>query len=163
MKFAVIAATDKYWGIGKDGVIPWRFREDFLWFKETTKGATCFMGRVTYDELAVIMKGKKELLPGRTCIVVTQRPLDDERVIVCNDLNNYLHYAGENNFFIGGVGIFDFGLRIADTAYITRIPGDYECNVKFPVDTLFENLGINRQISLSDTLLVDVFHREDKA
>ncbi len=159
MQIAVIAAADSKWGIGKDGLIPWRFPEDFKWFKETTKGATCFMGRATYDELAVIMAGKKELLPGRKCVVFTSRPLDDVRV-TCTSADNYQDHLTEKNFFIGGTSIFRLGLQTADTVYITQIPGDYDCNVAFPFDELLERYTLNSEIPLTekvDSLKVAVY------
>lgn len=159
MEFSVIAATDEQWGIGKNGIIPWRYSEDFKWFKEKTLGSTCYMGRNTYLELADIMKGKKELLPGRKCIVISSHEIDDHRITVCNNINNYIDYASDDNFFIGGSSIFRFGLQVADYAYITNIPGDHECDVRFPGEVIERNFNLNRQITLSDVLTVSVYER----
>lgn len=136
MEFAVIAAVDDRWGIGKNGKMPWHVPEDFKFFKTTTMGATCFMGRHTYAELAVLMQGKKELLPGRKCVVVASTPIEDNRVVTCTDLNTYKDFANEKNFFIGGNQLFSFGLSVADTAYITRVAGFYNCDVFFPFEQL---------------------------
>lgn len=158
--FSIIAAVDEQWGIGKDGVIPWRYSEDFKWFKRQTSGNPCFMGYNTYKELAEIMEGKKELLPGRKCVVFSSKSIEDPRITVCNDISTYDTYTGEQeNFFIGGTSIFQFGLTVADWAYITKIPGDHDCNVKFPVSTLLQNFRLNREITLSDELKVEVYER----
>lgn len=115
ISFSIIAAVDEEWGIGKDGVIPWRYSEDFKWFKKMTMGNTCFMGYNTYSELATIMEGKKELLPGRKCVVFTSRSIDDPRVSICRDSNRYQEYTDtEENFFIGGTSVFDLGLDITN-------------------------------------------------
>lgn len=161
--FSVIAAADEGWGIGKDGIIPWRFPEDFKWFKHMTSGNPCFMGYNTYKELADIMKGKKELLPGRKCIVVSSKDIDDSRITVCRDLTAFADYTdAKENFFIGGTSIFDFGLDHADWVYLTQIPGDHDCNVKFPKDKLLQNFTLNRVIDLSDVLKVNVYERNQK-
>lgn len=158
--FSVIAAADEKWGIGKDGIIPWRFPEDFKWFKSMTARATCYMGRNTYTELADLMHGKPELLPGRVCIVFTSKPIDDPRVVVCNDINNYEYYSTtDENFFIGGTSIFEFGLKVSDYAYITAIPGDHGCNVTFPHHALTDSYVLNREIPLSEKLKVNVYER----
>lgn len=157
--FSIIAATDEKWGIGKDGLIPWRFPEDFKWFKKMTSDSTCFMGRNTYLELAEIMKGKKELLPGRKSVVITSTPIEDSRIVICGNINDYEQYGTVENFFIGGTSIFEFGLRVAEYVYLTAIPGDYDCNVKFPHETLNYSFVLNREIELSDELKVNVYER----
>ena len=156
--FNVIAAVDEQWGIGKGGLIPWHHPEDFKWFKKVTIGATLFMGRKTYEELAVIMKGKKELMPGRKSIVFSSTPIDDHRVQVCSDLTKYMDYADEDNFFIGGRSIFEFGLTVAGGAYITRIPGDHGCDVKFP-ETGLNDFSILMTRHLTPDLIVNVYQR----
>ncbi len=158
--FSVIAATDEKWGIGKDGLIPWRFPEDFKWFKSMTSGSTCFMGRNTYLELAQIMKGKKELLPGRKCVVISSSEIDDSRITVCKDIEKFADYTDSSeNFFIGGTSIFTFGLQHSDFVYLTAIPGDHDCNVFFPHQTLADSFSLNREIPLSDELKVNVYGR----
>jgi dihydrofolate reductase len=157
--FSVIAATDSQWGIGKGGRIPWHHPEDFKWFKTMTMGTTCYMGRVTYLELAQMREGQKELLPGRKCIVISSGQIDDKRVTVCNNINNYLDYATDSNFFIGGTSIFKFGLQVSDHAYITNIPGDHGCDVRFPVTALEKSFSINKEVDLG-TLKVSVYTRD---
>lgn len=159
MEFAVIAATDKNFGIGKAGLIPWRFPEDFKWFKKTTAGSTCFMGKHTYLELAQIMQGKPELLPGRRSVVITSSYIADPRVISLSNINEYRRQATEKNFFIGGNGIFKFGLGVADTVYLTEIPGDFDCDVRFPSEDLSAHFVLNRYIPLSSELQVGVYTR----
>lgn len=159
--FSVIAAVDENWGIGKVGQIPWHHPEDFKWFKHMTSGLPCIMGYYTYLELAKLRYKKKELLPGRKSIVVSQRGLVDLRVTVCNDLNNFENLTtAKENFFIGGASIFEFGLKHSDWAYITRIPSDHQCDVFFPKDSLLDNFKINRTIDLTDTLTVEIYERK---
>jgi dihydrofolate reductase len=146
--FYLIAATDEASGLGKDGLIPWRFPEDFKWFKGRTKGATCYMGRITYEELAKLAGKKKEILPGRKCVVFSEKPINDPRVTWCNDITKYRDYATNSNFFIGGRGIFTFALSVVNVAYITQIPGDYDCDVKFPMELLEEKFEMVGSLAL---------------
>lgn len=156
MNFSVIAAVDEKWGIGKGGRMPWHEPEDFKFFKRTTKGSTCFMGRRTYEELALLMKGKPELLPTRQCVVVSSKPVHDDRVETCTNIIDYKDFAGENNFFIGGSSLFGFGLTVADTVYLTRIPGTFDCDTFFPSEHL-GGFEINKFINLTPNLQVGIY------
>jgi dihydrofolate reductase len=159
MNFSVISAADARGGIGKNGLIPWRFHEDFKWFKSMTMGTTCFMGRITYEELAKLAGEKKELLPGRKCVVISQNVIDDPRVVTCTNIDNYRDFATKENFFIGGTSIFKFGLSVSDYVYLTAIPGDYGCNVFFPHRELAGNFVLNREVELTPELKVEVYER----
>lgn len=158
MEFAVISAVDEEWGIGKEGRLPWHEPADFEYFRNTTMGSTCFMGRHTYAEIALLRQGKKHLLPGRKCVVVTSGTIDDPRVTVCNDLTQYKDYAGESNFFIGGNSLFAFGLTVATTVHITKIPGVHKCDIFFPYE-LLRGLEINNTIALTDTVSVTEYKK----
>ena len=70
-----ILAHDAYWGIGKDGDLPWpKNPDDLKWFKECTEGGVVVMGKTTWDSLP------NKPLPKRTLSPV---PLDIE---------DYLHF-----------------------------------------------------------------------
>lgn len=158
--FSVIAAVDEDWGIGRDGIIPWRYKEDFKWFKHMTSGNPCYMGYKTYKELSDLAKGKPELLPGRKCIVTARGTLEDSRVTQWHDMDAFKDYTDKKeNFFIGGSSIFEFGLQQSDWAYITRIPGKHGCTAFFPKDILLQNFVLNREIQLSEELKVEVYER----
>ena len=51
----IIVAVDEHGGFGKDGKIPWYFKEDLKRFKEITSGHICIMGRRTYDDMLQMM------------------------------------------------------------------------------------------------------------
>ena len=55
-----IVCVDQNWGIGKDGKLLFRIKEDMQHFKRLTMGHTVIMGRKTLESLP----GKKGL-PGR--------------------------------------------------------------------------------------------------
>ena len=127
---ALIVAVDQDCGIGKDGNIPWHFTEDMKHFAKVTKNSTCIMGRNTYEDLAEIFRGSDGLLPNRECIVVTSKPETIEKATGVKSINDAVEVATrENIFFIGGRSIYAECLPLIDEAYITFIPGTFECDV----------------------------------
>ena len=47
----LIVAVDKNFGIGIEGVLPWRIKQELLIFKKKTMGKAIVFGRKTYDRL----------------------------------------------------------------------------------------------------------------
>jgi dihydrofolate reductase len=163
LNVAIVTACDDEWGIGKDGKIPWYYTEDFKFFKKITEGGVCFMGRTTYEELAGMRHGKEELLPGRKCVIFTRGELNDPRVDVCNNIHEWIEHTGIDNFFIGGSSVYEFALSVANVVYMTNIPGDHKCDVKFPSGKLKNNFEIVGDILLpGGDLIVDKYVRVRK-
>ncbi|MBW7685823.1 dihydrofolate reductase [Enterobacter hormaechei] len=142
----LIVAVDEEYGFGKDGKIPWHYPEDFKFFKNTTKGHVCIMGRKTFDDLLTYANGKK-VLPDRQCIVVTSTPISYEydNVHIATSINDALDISNNiqgDVFFIGGESIFSSGLQLADCVYMTQIPGTYGCDRHFPYKKLLNNFQL---------------------
>ena len=66
MKLIIIAAHDPNLVIGKDGSLPWRYKEDLKFFKNTTMGYPLLMGRIVFEEL------NEKPLPGREAFVLSR-------------------------------------------------------------------------------------------
>jgi dihydrofolate reductase len=66
--FKAIAAMSLNRVIGAGNQIPWRYPEDFKWFREKTIGNIVVMGRKTFESL-----GKP--LPNRKNLILTRHPL----------------------------------------------------------------------------------------
>lgn len=131
MTASIIVAIDDDNGIGKDGGIPWFFSEDMKFFARTTKGGTCIMGRKTYESMVGRVGNEEALLKGRQCIVVTRNtklvPVGAE---VAYSLLEAIQRASRDDiFFMGGASIYSDALAFVDRVYITRVPGDFECDV----------------------------------
>jgi len=161
MSFNLICAIDDEFGIGKGGVLPWKYSEDLKFFKKTTMGSTCFMGKKTYLELEHYAKGKPELLIGRKAVVITHGELKDDRVTVLNDITKYKEVAGKTNFFIGGNSIFDFALDFVDTVYLTKVPGTHSCDTFFPIRKLGSAFDKYEEMPLGQSGLVVYVYRRD--
>lgn len=125
----MIWAWDDDKGIGKGGKLPWHLKEDLLFFKEQTLGKTVLMGRTTYDSLP------PNLLPGREMIVLTTKPLTDERVTVINSLADL---PDKDLVVIGGKTLYEQLINKADQLIVTEIEGSYA------TDTRLDGIGLDQ-------------------
>jgi dihydrofolate reductase len=130
----VVAATDGE-VIGANGALPWHLPEDLRHFKRLTMGHVVVMGRVTYQS---ILDRLGHPLPGRTSVVVTSRPLpqDREDVLVAASPQVALEIAAEAGgsevFVIGGESIYRQLLPAVDRVYLTRIHRDFPGDRRMP-------------------------------
>lgn len=140
MKYKLIAAVSKDGGIGKQGNLPWRVKEDLTFFSRITKGDgnnAVIMGRKTWNSLG----GKH--LPGRDNYILSST-LDYEKEASGNviqsfgsittmeahiDVRNY-----DDVWVIGGSEIYKQYLDSdkVDTCYLTQIDQLFECDTFFP-------------------------------
>lgn len=126
----LIVALDQNNLIGKDNDLPWHYKEDLKYFKETTMNQTVLMGKKTFYSI-VSRTGK--LLPNRKMIVATlDKSFSYEGVEVVNDLIDFLKNIKEDIFVIGGSQIYKLSLPYVDRLYITHVNKTYEGNVYFP-------------------------------
>jgi len=123
----MIAAVDPNGVIGVDNRIPWHYSADLKRFKRLTVGHTVVMGRNTYASI-----GKP--LPRRANIVVTRRDFPD--VLCVRSLEEALASADADRevWLIGGRGIYEAGLEVADLIDLTLVPDvvTAEDAVRFP-------------------------------
>lgn len=136
---SIIAAVAKNRVIGNSGALPWYIPEDLKRFKALTTGNIVIMGRKTFESiLARIAKP----LPNRLNIVITSDreyvvPEGVEKFITpteaLHNINTNLDPQNQSEiFFIGGSRIYDEGVKIADTMYLTELKKDYEGDTFFP-------------------------------
>lgn len=139
-----ILACDETGGVGKGGTLPWPNNpKDLQWFKNNTAGHTVVMGSKTWEDPHM-----PRPLPNRFNILVTSRPShynQAHKYINKDAVENIKKYADENSgiitWIIGGPNLVEQCLGIIDEFYISRIPGDWNCDTHLPVgkiNTLFE-------------------------
>ena len=151
MNIAMIAAVGKNRELGKNNDLIWHFKEDMLFFRETTKGATVIMGRKTFESLP-------KALPGRRNIVITKNSAyNAENAEVTDSVEHALELAKHDNsvFIIGGASIYKAFLPFAQNIYLTEI--DAVCNdadTFFPAfdKSLYQREVLN-SIQIGDTVL----------
>jgi dihydrofolate reductase len=129
-KIIIVAMTrDRVIGCG--GKIPWQIPEELARFREWTIGHTVVMGRQTFASIG-------RPLAGRRNIVVSSSMAPLPGVEVCGSLGEAVRLAEqaacEKIFFIGGAGIYEEALPLADTLIVSWIEGEYAGDTCFPPD-----------------------------
>lgn len=158
MRLNIISAITKNYGIGINGFLPWKIKEEMEIFKILTIGKLNQNG-----------KGNNAVLMGKNTwfsIPPKYRPLENRANIVIssqfqqstmmyknpdeflfygfNDIDkalNVMHKLGINDLYvIGGSKIYEYFLRnyFIDKIIISVIEKDYDCDIFFPKD-VFEN------------------------
>jgi dihydrofolate reductase len=115
--------------IGRDGGMPWHFREDLQHFKRVTNGHAVIMGRKTHASIG-------RPLPGRRNLVVTrQRDYEAPGCDVFHDLDAAVEAARAQDdcpFVIGGATLYAATLPQATHLYVTEIDLAVDGDTWFP-------------------------------
>lgn len=132
-----ILAHDAYWGIGRDGDLPWtKNSEDLEWFKESTQGGVVVMGRKTWESLP------RKPLPGRINYVITSDSTIEEGYhgrFTSKDVPRAITATIRDRFeptqdiwIIGGAQLVETCLPIIDELWLNDVGGDYDCDTFLP-------------------------------
>ena len=144
MAIKAILACDEKGGVSKNGTLPWpNNKKDLQWFKDATSGHVVVMGSTTWDDPHM-----PRPLPNRTNVLVTTRKEDypGADAYISGDLNAELKELeatcpGLIIWNIGGPNIIEQSLAAIDEFYISRIPGEYDCDTFLPlkkIESLFK-------------------------
>ena len=128
MKLSLICAMAENRVIGRNNSLPWHLSEDLKYFKRVTMGNCIIMGRKTWESIG-------RPLPGRTNIVITSNPnYEAEGARVVALLPEAIKLAesvsiidgSEEAFVIGGAGIYQAALPLANRFHLTRVHAQVE-------------------------------------
>jgi len=128
MKLSLICAMAENRVVGRNNSLPWHLSEDLKYFKRTTMGSCIIMGRKTWESIG-------RPLPGRTNIVITSNPdYEAEGARVVGSLPAAIKLAesislidgSEEAFVIGGAGIYQAALPLANRFHLTRVHAQVE-------------------------------------
>jgi dihydrofolate reductase len=134
MKIVLVAAVAENGVIGRGGTLPWHIRSDLQHFKRLTIGRPVVMGRKTYDSIGKPLKD-------RTNIVITRDPgYAAEGIVVAHSLEKAMQMArddakergADSIAVIGGSGVFDETMPMADRLEITEVHASPEGDTFFP-------------------------------
>ena len=119
--------------IGKNNDLPWHYKEDLKYFKETTLGKDVLMGYNTY--LSIYNRLGHALPKRNNFVLFNDFEIKDQTITQVDDLTSFINEYKDNDkelFIIGGASVYKQTLPIANRLYITMINKDYEGNVYFP-------------------------------
>ena len=128
MSVKIIAAIGRNNELGANNSLLWELPGDMKFFRETTKGATVIMGRLTYESIG-------RPLPKRRNIVISKsNGFAPEGVEVCPSLESALEAAkGDEVYIIGGASVYRQALPLADELILTEVEADFPwADVFFP-------------------------------
>lgn len=129
MSIKLIAAIGKNNELGADNQLMWHLPADMKFFRETTRGATVIMGRLTYESIG-------RPLPNRRNIVITSNPdYRPDGVEIFPSLETAVSAASsdETVFIIGGAHVYADSLKYADELILTELDAEFpEADVFFP-------------------------------
>ncbi|OZG72032.1 dihydrofolate reductase [Hahella sp. CCB-MM4] len=126
-KLSLIVARAENGVIGMNNQLPWRLSNDLQYFKRVTMGKPIIMGRKTYESIG-------RPLPGRTNIVVTRNPeWRADNVVVVHSLSQALEavHDADEVMLIGGAELYQQGLGLASTVYLTEVKASPEGDAYF--------------------------------
>ena len=110
----ILVATSPEGVIGKNNTIPWHYPEDLKRFKRLTLGKTVIMGRNTWESLPI------KPLPERRNIVITRSVI--ENIECFKTIGEALTKCKGDVWFIGGAGIYEEAMILADCIDMTLVP-----------------------------------------
>jgi dihydrofolate reductase len=148
-----IFACDDDWGIGKDGGLPWSNPLDLKWFKETTLGNVCVMGRKTWESLpgplglrdmVIISSSLDEVSRG---FLYKGAPAD-----VWSDIKE--RFDGRKIWVVGGAQTLTAVLDDVEEILISRISGSHDC------DTFLDHAAITANYTQGSIDAVDGLNLE---
>lgn len=151
LECAFVVAFDTKGGIGRDGILPWKMKDDMRRFKEITTHAPAgmmnavIMGRKTWESLPQ----QNRPLQNRFNVVLTSRAskkhnVTEDNTAFCPSYDAIVHLLQSmpkihKIFVIGGATVFEKVITQSTPlrctkAYVTQLHGDYDCDVFFPID-----------------------------
>ncbi|AEJ24119.1 dihydrofolate reductase [Weissella koreensis] len=124
----LIWAQTKDGTIAKDGSIPWHVQGDMKFFAQKTKNQVVLMGRNT------MMSLHGQPLPNRINLVLTHQkdlevPVGFKKVYSIETAEAIADEEQKQLMVIGGKGIYDSYLPIADRLLVTYLATDYHGDV----------------------------------
>lgn len=151
MKYNIIVACCKNWGIGYENRLVWSIPSDLKKFRQLTIGEgnnAVIMGRNTWLSLPVKYLKSRDNLILSTSLNITTQYIDNNEtnkssslVKVFNNIKSLIDYCDKANYdcvwIIGGAEIYNLFLSRSDIKiseiHMTWIDQDFQCDTFFPI------------------------------
>ena len=126
-------------GVSKDGTIPWpKNTKDLSWFKKNTTNNVVVMGSKTWVDPLMPWP-----LPNRVNVLATSRKesFPGANKYISGDLNRELEklkeeFIDKTIWVIGGPNIVEQTIETVEEFYLSRIPGEYNCDGFLSLDNI---------------------------
>lgn len=117
----MILAMDEANVIGLNHRMPWHVPVDLKLFKEATMYHHVLMGRITYENLGVVLEGRK--------MHIASRQVQEGYV---NDIESFISQFRDETLFVAGGGqIYEKCYPLCDELWISHIHGVHEGDTYF--------------------------------
>lgn len=125
----LIAAIGRNNEIGYKNKLLWHIPDDMKHFKSYTMGKVVIMGSKTFLSI-----GNKPL-PGRKCVVISNRDLHGNAAIPAKSIDHALsiEHCYPELVVIGGASIYSQTIGFADKLVITHVDSEFEADTFFPI------------------------------
>lgn len=152
----LIWAMDENWLIGIGDKLPWRYKEDLLYFKEHTHDKTVLMGDKTYHSLKDVYYKERDLPFKKVYVATLDLNKELPNVTIIHNVDSFLNEYKDELWVVGGATIYKLALPYADKLYITWILKEHEGEFYFPKFNLESNfrlleekVGINKDLKFT--------------
>ncbi|MGQ4556098.1 dihydrofolate reductase [Halobellus sp. GM3] len=132
MELVSVAAVPDNLVIGSDGELPWeRIPADKRQYRDRVADAVVVLGRQTFESM-------REDLPGRHQIVLSrsEREYDVESASPAVSVEDAVDAAeslgADTVYVLGGAAIYELFQPHLDRMLLSRVPGEYEGDVRYP-------------------------------
>lgn len=159
-----ILACDEQGGVARNGTLPWpKNTRDLTWFKENTQGHIVVMGSATWDD-----EHMPSPMPNRHNVVASNsnRVFVGADKVISGNLPSEIRQIEQENlgfitWVIGGPNIINQCLNIIDEFYISRIPGEYNCDTFLPLDKI-ESMFDKAWSEVYNEVTFEIWKKNDK-
>lgn len=122
----LIAAIDDKNGIAKDGKLPWNLPSDRQYFRDQIEDSTILMGWNTFKS------NNFQAFPNAKNIILSSKSETQKNVRFITEIKLFLKLIKVDLWVIGGGQVFAQLIPRAQELYLTRVKGDFNCDVFFP-------------------------------
>ncbi|WP_144905507.1 dihydrofolate reductase [Halobellus captivus] len=132
MELVSVAAVADNGVIGRDGDLPWKsVPADKRQYRRRVADAPVVLGRRTFESMRADLPGDHQIVLSRT-----ERDYDVETAFHAGGVDEAVAVAeslgAETVYILGGAEIYDLFQPHVDRMVLSRIPGEYEGDARYP-------------------------------
>lgn len=152
-----IVAISENFAIGKDGKLPWHYRADLKFFKETTTGNAVVMGANTWRSIGRPLPNRLNIVLSRSGGVET--PPEVMRFSNKAALIAFAKSYDKDIYIIGGAKTYADFADVIDRWIVTFVPVEIEDADTFIPQEFLDDFKETNEHDLGDDLHVKILQR----